>query len=276
MRNWRICSRRLARSGSSRRSDLGHRAAIERADDQVHGLSRGALNLDEVEPAVAQRLDQPVVGGAFQQVDAFHRLPGRPEVLPGGDGAAGQAAGAQSRCQDKRRWSHASVPVCAEGDPFRCCSIFSLSAPAAEGKPLRRGLATGGPDSSAIGVPKAQEDACLRVAPIARLSGCRRHKRRRGVLTPLLRLRRPDSEAIGATRKAIGATREAIGATRARRTLTARETTGRMGFSPALSPPEARPMPATPELPELPDAPAVLARSAAAMCPRPSPGPWTS
>ena len=39
------------------------------------------------------------------------------------------------------------------------------------------------------------------VAPIAPLSGCRRHKKNSGNSRNLLRLRRPDRQAIGATRE---------------------------------------------------------------------------
>ena len=95
--------------------DGNHRAGFERADHQARGLARGALDLDEVDPAVARRFEQAVVMAAVEQVDAFHRLIGRllPEGLPRGDGYGDgqQAAGAKCRRQDEKGLCHASVSV---------------------------------------------------------------------------------------------------------------------------------------------------------------------
>ena len=62
--------------------------------------------------------------------------------------------------------------------------------------------------------PSAVGPAKPRVAPIARLSGCRKHRRGMHNVKNLVRLRRPDRQPIGATRGRRKAERSTAGRSR--------------------------------------------------------------
>ena len=103
-----------------------HRAAVERADDQVHRPSRRALNLDQVDPGGVFRFDQAVVAMAVDQADAVHR--------PGGGriGAASrrrrggeEPSGGNARRHEDRPSRHVPCSVCLAAG-FRCSILPGL------------------------------------------------------------------------------------------------------------------------------------------------------
>ena len=141
--------------------------------------------------AAAEVLFRPAVGHGHRRIV---RLPLDFQVVAAevfeGD-LPGLAGGRQGQFQSRRQFAcrRAHGPPVYHPAPVGC---NGWDRPAGKGQPF----IAGGPDRYAIGVPSG-----------ARGIG--------GEPKPLLRLRRPDSGAIGATLEAIGATLEAIGATRA-------------------------------------------------------------